>query len=117
MAVKELDRLSERLTRMASNKFGPEDPAWYQFVMDHKQYLISKSSIAEFTILKMSPYKFKPAEFYVKECKGNFNQAWIFCMINDITDVTEFNESRTKLLIVSPDEIVKLRSLFDSASK
>ena len=115
MSVSFIDRLSARLLDKASNKFGPEDPKWYQFVMDHKQYLLDKATKVEHTVLELVPFRYKPDIYYVRKHRGELTQTWIFCMLNDIRNVTEFNESRQVLLVPDPKDITTLRAKFDSA--
>jgi hypothetical protein len=108
-------RLSDRLRDKMKDNFGPEDPKWYQFIMDHKQYLLDRSKRVTHTVLELVPFRYKPDIYFVKKCMGKLTQTWIFCMLNDMRDETDFNESRQTFLVPDVKDIEKLRATFDAA--
>lgn len=113
--MSDIDRLSDRLRSMTSNNYGPEDPEWYQFVMDHRSYLESKATKVIHTTLELVPFRYKPELYYIKQHQGEQTQAWIFCMLNNIRDVSEFNESRQTFIVPDPKTIVELHQKFSAS--
>lgn len=109
-----INRLSDRLRGMMTSGYGPEDTAWAQFVADNKLFLRNRSKYVTVTMLNMVPYRYRPNEYYAAQA-GDINQTWIFLMLNDIRNPSDFNESVTSLWIPSPDAIRDLKQKFDSS--
>ena len=115
MSDEPVHRLSDRLKSMTKDNFGPEDPKWYQFIMDHKQYLLGRCKRVTHTVLELVPFRYKPDIYFVKKCMGKLTQTWIFLMLNDMRSATDFNESRQTFLVPDIKDIEKLRATFDAA--
>ena len=111
-----LSKLSDRIKEKTKNSFGPEDPDWYQYILDHKLYLREQSEVKSFTLLDLVKYRYRPEEFFVS-MDGDLNQAWIFMLVNDIRSPTDFTEALTKLWIVKPEIIEDLRRRYESTAQ
>ena len=106
-------RLSERM-QAETLRFAPDDDAWNLFVRDHKKYLRNKATRTTFTAEELSKYRYRPEEFYVDH--GGIVQAtWIFLYINDIRDISEFDETRRKLFILPWEEIRQLHEMYKNS--
>lgn len=103
-------RLSDRLSSVM--QMGPEDINWYHFILDHKEYLRRKSTYKEYTPEQLVKYRYRPNEFYTEECKGEAYMAWIFLLVNEIRDPSEFNENNTRLYIPQATDITTLYSTY-----
>ena len=111
-----LSKLSDRIKAKTNNAFGPEDPEWYQFILDHKLYLRERSEVKSFTLLDLVKYRYRPEEYYAT-VGGDVNQAWIFMLVNDLRSPTDFTETITKLWIVNPETIEDLRRHYESTAQ
>jgi len=111
-----LSKLSDRIKEKTKNSFGPEDPDWYQYILDHKLYLREQSEVKSFTLLDLVKYRYRPEEFFVS-MDGDLNQAWIFMLVNDLRSPTDFTEALTKLWIVKPETIEDLRRRYESTAQ
>lgn len=109
-----INRLSDRLRTKMNSGYGPEDTAWLQYMTDNKFFLRQKSKRVEVTMLDMVKYRYRPNEFYASH-GGDLCQTWIFLMINDIRNLSDFNESVTSLWIPDPDTIRSMKRSFDSS--
>lgn len=112
----EISKLSDRLAKTANNSYGPEDQDWVQFVKDHISYLRENSPVKVFTTFDMVKYKYRPIEFFTDN-RGDINQVWIFLMVNDLHDPSDFNESIKRLWVVDTDQIKKLRQRYESSAQ
>lgn len=109
-------RLSERIRFETNDNYGRgTDTGWIQFIRDHKQYLRDNSPVKTYAVLDLLPFKYRPEEFYVS-VGGKIDMAWIFMFVNDLRDVTDFNESLNQLWVVDPSVIVRLRRLYESSA-
>lgn len=106
-------RLSERMMYDAE-KMGPEDINWNQFVRDHKDHIKSLATTQTFDTATISRYRYRPEEFYVDH-DGLKQITWIFLLINDIRDITEFTEQKTTFLMISKVKIRELYSVYSSS--
>lgn len=108
-----LSSLAGRLTYMTREKYGAEDPNWVQYVDDHKLYIREKSPIQHFMPIDLVRYRYRPVDFF-KDNNGDPMQTWIFMAVNDLHNVSEFNESITQLWMVKSDTIHELRAMYES---
>jgi len=106
-------RLTTRLNEL--QQMGPEDMNWYHFVRDHKKYLKRKSNIRVYTPEQLVKYRFRPGEFFADQCRGPMYMTWIFLLVNDIRDPSDFNENNTKITMVMPDAIQELYQLYSTS--
>ena len=111
-----LSKLSDRIKDKASNSFGPEDPDWYQYILDHKLYLREQSAVKSFTLLDLVKYRYRPEEFFAST-GGDINQTWIFLLVNDLRSPADFTEALTKLWIVRHETIEALRRRYESTAQ
>lgn len=88
-----VDILNETLTN-----FGDTDPAWRQFISDHKQYLINRSSVMLISPAYMQQYLYSLGR-YLRSINYDPACAWIIRLINDIPTDIVFDASVGSLRI------------------
>jgi len=108
-------RLADRMSN-ASDKYGPDDTNWNQFIKDHKKYLRSISELTEYTVEAMTRYRYRPEEFFMTKIKGPYQAAWIWLFINDIRNMRDFNASQTQFYMFKWADLEKLYSVYKSSS-
>ena len=107
-------RLSERLESLKG--FEQDDHNCKKFVTDHKKYLKRLSPVGEWRPERLVKYRYRPHDFYMKECNGEYSMVWIFMLVNDIRDPAAFNESCNKIYLVPPEEISKLYNIYSTSA-
>ena len=107
-------RLSERLSE--NRQYGPEDVSWYHFVRDHKRWILRNSKTKYFTSEELVKYRYRPRDFVVDVCKCPVFMTWIFLFINDIREASQFNETHTKLRIISSTVIEELHQVYSTSA-
>ena len=111
--MKQNQRLSERLVN-SGESYLPSNKKWNEFVRDHKAYLRRKSTTTQYAPELLVRYRYRPEEFYQEQCDGSLYLAWIWMLVNDIYNVTQFTESRTEYYNVSADDLRELYLAFRS---
>ena len=78
--------LIDMLTNSLDN-YDDTDPAWVQFISDHKQYLISQSTTAIISTSYMQGYQYS-LKRYLRSIHYNTHCAWIVALVNNLpTDI------------------------------
>lgn len=103
-------RLSERAVAR-SDQYGPEDPNWKQFILDHKKHLQSLCARKTYTPEQMVSYRYRPQQFVIDN-EADLSMVWIFLFINDLRNPTEFNESRTTFYVFNRTHISEMHDLY-----
>lgn len=110
-------RLADRIRQITVRGLGRgSDLAWIRFVKDHKRFLLSKAKSRKYVPLDLIPYRFRPEEFWVEKLNGTLDAAWIFMFINDLRDVSDFNESINRLLVITNSDVEKLRQQYEASA-
>ena len=78
--------LIDLLTNSLDN-YDDLDPDWKNFILDHKQYLIDKSTMAIISTSYMQGYRYSLRR-YLRSISYNIHCAWIVGLVNNLpTDV------------------------------
>ena len=107
-------RLSERMLSDAS-ELGPEDLGWNQFVRDHKNYIKQLCRTRTFDKAVMVRYRYRPEEMYVAN-DGLKQATWIFLLVNDIRDPSEFTEQKCTWLFPPKLKLTELYSIHSGSA-
>lgn len=113
--MQEDQRLSTRIYKRFPN-MGPENERWRQFVLDHKEYIRSKSKRRLFTPEELAPYRFRPESFWTEKGGGMFEATWIWMFVNDIREPTQFTESKTQYVMFDSTLVRQLFGLFSASA-
>lgn len=108
-------KLSERCEALKGD-MSVDNEAWKRFVMDHKRYLLSKSTKLVLDVHEMLKYKYRPFLFVEDKLEQVIESTWIFMYINDINGVMDFNESISSVMVYDQTVLDDLWRLFESAN-
>ena len=111
-----VESLSSRVRGILADKLGCVEPEWVQFINDHKRYIRQKSSIVSLTTYDLARYKFRPFEYFRDKASAHQTLTWIYCLINDIRTIENFNQTISKLWIPDPKVITDLRKSFEQTA-
>lgn len=92
------------------------EPGWIQFINDHKRYIRQQSKVISLTTYDLARYKFRPVEYFDEYTHCGPNLVWVYCMINDIRTIEEFNQTISKLWIPDPSILTDLRKSYEQTS-
>jgi hypothetical protein len=96
MALSQLLISSE--TRMTAS-----DPEWYQFIVDHRDYLCSTAATHQVSLERAHGYRFAPYRYLAEVALVPSDTIWIVLLINDLQDPQLFYTAMTLYL---PDAVV-----------
>lgn len=74
----------------SNHEFADLSKEWRFFVMDHKRYILSNSSIVELNETESHIYEYRPHD-YLKTKGYPVGALWIFLWINDIVNEKSFS--------------------------
>ena len=86
------------LLQNSLNNYDDTDPLWYQFILDHKTYLIQNSSIRFITTAYLQTYT-NNLKGYLQSISYPVNCAWIVGLINNIPNDVAFDTTISQLYI------------------
>ena len=112
-----VDALSTRVYNNAiSDRLAYVEPGWIQFINDHKRYIRQNSKMISLTTYDLARYRFRPIEYFNDQVRCGQNLVWIYCLINDIRTVEEFNQTISKLWMPDPKILTDLRKSYEQTS-
>ena len=86
---------------------------WKQFLQDHREYIIARSTLVEVTPNEMTYYKHRIRKYLAyKNYSSNFDQ--IFRLINRLPRDQMFNETVTSVYLPDSDTIAELRRSYQT---
>ncbi len=95
--------LTDYLTTLTSDPLLDTDPAWRQFIIDHKAYIISSAGQQ-----KVSPEVMTQCNYnlirYLRIQNLQVNLAWIVLLINGLDSDIDFNADMLSLTLYVPSE-------------
>ena len=111
-----LNPLSSRVAGILNDRMGNTDQNWVQFINDHKRYIRSQSTIVNLTTYDLARYRFRPYEYFNDKVQISQTLTWIYCLINDIRAIEDFNQTISKLWIPDPKVIIDLRKSYEQTA-
>ena len=112
-----VNALSSRVLRNATaDRLAYIEQGWIQFINDHKRYIRQKSKIISLTTYDLARYRFRPIEYFNDLVQCGQNLVWVYCMINDIRTVEDFNQTLSKLWLPDPKVITDLRRSYEQTA-
>lgn len=87
------DILSQNITN-----YSDTDGRWYQFILDHKTYLLNNSQLRNISLAYMQQY-INNLEAYLRSINYPTDCAWIVALVNNIKNNIEFNTSTLEIYV------------------
>ena len=86
---------------------------WRQFLQDHREYIIDRSTLVNVTPNEMTYYKYRIRKYLAhKGYSGKFDQ--VFRLINRLPRDQMFNETVTSVYLPDSDVIAELRRSYQT---
>lgn len=82
----------------ATSVYDDTDPAWRQFILDHKTYLLQQSTLRIITSAYIQRYSYN-LQAYLQSVNYPTSAAWIIGILNAIPSNIEFDRSVSQLYI------------------
>jgi hypothetical protein len=96
--------LSDLLTNAQSNTVSLDDPKWFQFVLDHLDYIKARSTVFAIDAPLMNLYRYDLRRFLKVYMKRHEDIGGIVQLLNGIKNDFEFAEPRN--LIIPEDSLI-----------